>query len=954
MKIFVKKSVLEELQKSFNQRDFKRIKLEIIEHLKNLEDDESDVEKSFGVGTVRVWAGKKYKKISESPNRWVRIYDKTSRGAKNAITRLIHQAEKIETPEEMMQFVLANKQRFSDSNGKPLDIVDRLQKVIDAKNEAYDKESENEDDENKELDGKEHVSPSEAVQEKQNAKKDLKDLADTIKNKGTLNLKNDNIGEVTLTYNVNKSDLKHIIERRYAELKNKYHIEDDDERRKLLTSFVYSLLQTIKHGSATMQKDGRSYILKNKGISAVARQNKSGKIVVTGFVDDSNEKEGTETIAAVNADYSYTPEFLELYAQVGATLPANNDTANNKNVNEEPQSNADIKDNVNDKSQSDSKKETSDAEEHNNRSNAMKGNQNAKKDFTEADKQEVLNNLKNPTEKILKVGYSRENYNELFPRGKSETPLGKIRLSPHQFERLGEKDKGARKQYLGLLSQTLKNPDVIIDEIDSQGRPAKVWIKSVIDENKTRYYIAITPSFDGVDVVVSNGPREYNQIENKIKMASSFYYKAEGGSRTARTGVNPLPSNNDDNTNSKNVNGKTYAGKDIVNTTTTDKNQKIAVAKAEEIKDGGKEIVFKATPQLTKFVEQLTKYSSKDFGRYFMTGLGVRDGFLWATDGRRLMRLKVDGLDGLKSNHFESNFTNEGVSDCYKCEIKDGQIILTQFDAIFPNGEKVIPKYTGKNKAEINNKVLLEKLKSMEKDGAVNKKKDGCKSVALEIKGGKCFVDGTEIGTCSGLNDGHINFNYQYLQDALKNADTSTICFDSEKPDSRAVAISTNISDHVIMPMNSDEFPNYEGRRQYKTDNDKEKERNAKAKAESNINYFNSVKEDYKERMSGAIKNKIQNIKNVADEALLNVIKVKDINIEDLAKNKKVDFHSKKFLEKFGNYRFENFVMNYLAMQDKDFADTVEAEIKRRGLTTTKSLPLFFIKDGRFYVRKGL
>ncbi len=70
-------------------------------------------------------------------------------------------------------------------------------------------------------------------------------------------------------------------------------------------------------------------------------------------------------------------------------------------------------------------------------------------------------------------------------------------------------------------------------------------------------------------------------------MASSFYYKAEGGSRTARTGVNPLPSNNDSNINSRNVNSKTYTGKDIVNTITTDKNQKIAVAKAEEIKRRG-------------------------------------------------------------------------------------------------------------------------------------------------------------------------------------------------------------------------------------------------------------------------------------------------------------------------------------------------------------------------------
>ncbi len=172
-----------------------------------------------------------------------------------------------------------------------------------------------------------------AEKDEQNVKKDFKDLADIIKNKEGLILKNDSIGEIKLTYAVNKSDLKHIIDRRYAELKNKYHIEDENERRKLLTSFVYSLLQTIKHGSAETQKDGRSYILKSNGISAIARQNADGKVVVTGFVDNSNEEEGAETIAAVNADYGYTPEFLELYVQVGAALSSNNNTSNDKNVN---------------------------------------------------------------------------------------------------------------------------------------------------------------------------------------------------------------------------------------------------------------------------------------------------------------------------------------------------------------------------------------------------------------------------------------------------------------------------------------------------------------------------------------------------------------------------------------------------------------------------------------------
>lgn len=168
MKYLINKNFLKSLAKSIeNEADsFRKIKAEILEHLRNIEKKENSelkkavahicenehlfgyleksdsgewVEKSgFGVGTVRTWRGKKYKKISVKPNRWVRVYDKTDRGAKNAITRLIHRAEKIESPEEMMQFVLANKQRFIDANGKPLDIVDRLKKVIDAKNAEYD------------------------------------------------------------------------------------------------------------------------------------------------------------------------------------------------------------------------------------------------------------------------------------------------------------------------------------------------------------------------------------------------------------------------------------------------------------------------------------------------------------------------------------------------------------------------------------------------------------------------------------------------------------------------------------------------------------------------------------------------------------------------------------------------------------------------------------------------
>lgn len=163
MRLVIRKSALLELAKGMNGDSFEKIKEAIIAHLKGLKNQKdapelakateqlnsdeymfSHLEKSldgewiekagYGIGTVRTWRGKKYKKIAQG--KWVRVYDKVDRGAKNAMTRLIHQAERIDTPEEMMKFVLANKQRFSDANGKPLDIVDRLNAVIDGKTYA--------------------------------------------------------------------------------------------------------------------------------------------------------------------------------------------------------------------------------------------------------------------------------------------------------------------------------------------------------------------------------------------------------------------------------------------------------------------------------------------------------------------------------------------------------------------------------------------------------------------------------------------------------------------------------------------------------------------------------------------------------------------------------------------------------------------------------------------------
>ncbi|MCQ2604552.1 MAG: hypothetical protein MJ215_05880 [Spirochaetia bacterium] len=82
------------------------------------------------------------------------------------------------------------------------------------------------------------------------------------------------------------------------------------------------------------------------------------KFIITGFDDSSRKEEATDAIRTVIADNSYTPEFIIVKQQVGAVIASiDNVTTEAEKVN------------------SDTSK----------LSEAMMGNQNAKKDFVEFD-----------------------------------------------------------------------------------------------------------------------------------------------------------------------------------------------------------------------------------------------------------------------------------------------------------------------------------------------------------------------------------------------------------------------------------------------------------------------------------------------------------------------------------------------------------------------------------------
>lgn len=173
MVFLIKKSVAKEILKSLGKNKLEELKREVIEILKKQDEKEykkalsqfeneeknmSCLEKSnsgewiekagYGIGTVRVWKGKKYKKIA--PGKWARMYEKEGRGTNIAVGHLIAKVKKIDDVEELMNFVMQNKQRFQDENGMDLPILDKIRAEVDRQSGKIESKGKSENTEKKE------------------------------------------------------------------------------------------------------------------------------------------------------------------------------------------------------------------------------------------------------------------------------------------------------------------------------------------------------------------------------------------------------------------------------------------------------------------------------------------------------------------------------------------------------------------------------------------------------------------------------------------------------------------------------------------------------------------------------------------------------------------------------------------------------------------------------------
>ena len=145
----------------------------------------------------------------------------------------------------------------------------------------------------------------------------MQDIISVLEEGDVFSKNNETLGDVRVKLgNPKQNGLSHIIKRRMDKM-----IENEgmnyQEAAKKTSAIIFLSLKNISEAPATKEINGHYAIYKN-GIKTGIGTDKKGRFVVTGFDFDNTKQEATDAINAVTALYGYAPEFLGIYAQVGA------------------------------------------------------------------------------------------------------------------------------------------------------------------------------------------------------------------------------------------------------------------------------------------------------------------------------------------------------------------------------------------------------------------------------------------------------------------------------------------------------------------------------------------------------------------------------------------------------------------------------------------------------------
>ena len=844
----VKASEFKNVCKAVNDRQLESLKKEIIEILKK--QDEKDVKKAidyfnsqeehythlekslisgkwiqkagYGVGTVRIWKGKKYKKIA--PGKWARVFDKEGRGTNIAIGKLIARVQKIDNVEDLMAFVMQNKQRFVDENGIDLPVLDKLRAAVDAKNNGG-------------IGSKGNSKPAEKTDEKYD--KELVDSwKDDYKNFSTDALK-EKIEEYTKVLERAKND-NPSPDQRVAVKQNEHRLKalnelleekknkpaekkgDIDDYKKQLEDVVkeelvnqkedIENLYTIKeHGLSGKYAAGLGLTKKDKETSIEDRIQEAAEWLV------EHPKGNPKSIGKMLARVELAKEFeKDPNWRYGKKEESENPI--DKRIQQEieykkydemnlDQLNAEIKEltlkqtgrvkagsdeekivNGLKKYVLDLKKEKeSEAKKHQNRSDAMKGNKNAYKGISELEKmspdslQEYVDEMHN---KIMKMDHEDKSLHDAIETWKNAERIRKEKL--HAAHEL-------RSDFETKLLNRLQ------DGIEKQKEACENWNIAEMSDNQLSEYIKVADKWKDkglvhladpiIDKWVDSGKDTYDNNDfvgpamdyQGFAVAHSKAYdkmKKELESRKKAKNEENKPEKTVEETKETPKEEKTekiYSVDNSGKVVSFDELQPIASNKSV----GENEVQLPYSKDLANEIESLKDcVAPKWDNREFMKHVYYEDGKLVTTDARRMKFIDVGELEGIPDGSYVDITTDKSGINIKKLDGMDGYK--------FPNYKRVIPEDLNQ-KATLDTKLVKNKIKEMQKDGAISKK--GTNLVQLEFRDGKIFIDDTAVGEAKDIKmkygDGwgparedtnFIAFNADYLVNALSGK-TSVIAF---------------------------------------------------------------------------------------------------------------------------------------------------------------------------------
>ena len=1006
-KFAIMASELKSLKKSMEDRKLAELKKEIIEILKK--QDEKDFKKAidyfnsqelhfthlekslngkwiekagYGVGTVRIWKGKKYKKIA--PGKWARVFDKESKGANVAIGRLIAEVERKKSIEELMDFVMAHKQRFVDDNGIDLPILDKLRAAADVKNEKLSGESspyvygvgENVNRAKNEMFSKKdkitkeeadlhkvsrkisQVPTAELKQEKarleravanktRNKRDSLNNAIfresnqqklDAInkelekRNNGTADKKTESSNKIEVEL-LSKEEMKKMTGDKLADYRHKLHEEmkkfdyGDDENFdkvyevKKIADDIFRNKEFARNEEP--EEESKTYWIQdfegNRITSDDAKKKikdindkleymdsmKDGRtkdIVVSidakkrqleNYRDDLISKLNPEDRKEVESEIKKEPETKDKLSDDAEIVLLNLKDWNK----DEAQSILSKKINSKDDKNIDAYKEAysylnthdmptfkngkiidkeSEAEKHQNRSDAMKGNKNAYKGGPK-DVAKYINSQTNDDKE--RNSMLVEAFNERYGTGKDKD---------YAFYSMGE-------LYNDVI-QAKPHTDKWYDAMNKYDEAAEMY-KMVIGDDEIDYY---------------------NREVEKIRMKPNWNKEKLSDSKIEK------PLNND------------IATKAV----SYDELKPIATNKSV----GENEVQMPYSKELADEIESLKNCTAPKYDpRETFKHIFYKDGKLITTDARRMKFVEVGELEGIPDGSYVDINTDKSGINVKKID----------FNAQFPNYSKVIPDNLNQT-ATLDTKLVKDKIKEMYKDGAISKK--GSNLIQLEFRDGKVFIDDTAVGEAKDIkmkysddwgparNDtNYMTINADYFVNALSGK--TSVMQIGERAD-KAIAINTGSTSNILMPMSGTDK---------KTDYSKGRSEKEKAKAdkaaeiEKNKEFNKELCKVFESKYGyDLVKNMAEHIDerlpSFSDENLQREYTRLGLNFDKLMEKKSTTVNT--ILDKKTSTDLKTaYLYSRVMKEHPEVKDKIAAELEKRGITVKKSLFDDFIVD---------